>query len=259
MVARRPKISGIRKAIDPEDKGIQAILLQVFTKLDISSYARRGFNLVSRLCQKYCLVPITQLENGNFAEASRDQKFKCYLFSTYGALTCVYKLWGTATLALQSGFHVNVAVCIASFVLTFVSWLPSFAFIFVQNESVALLNTLVPALEYLDRKCGGAKRQQFTNKLTCLKIICVTTLPAFAPLLTVVAMLLFDDLPVAGIGIALHTNLVTKPGLLYVAGFMATMIIESVTSFLLWMNIAMVLHISFVATEVLNIFLEDNG
>ena len=109
-------------------------------RLDISYCARKGFNLVSHLSEKYCLVPITQLENGTLVKASQRKIWKCYLMSAYGALTCAYKLLATANLASHLHLDVRLAVCIGSFFLSFVTWLPSFAFLLVLEEAVALLN-----------------------------------------------------------------------------------------------------------------------
>ena len=173
LISRTFKIKArVRKFTGRKDDNAKETMLEFVKKINISVYARSGFTLISSLAQKCCLVPIRQLENGKFVEASPWQKIICYIMSAFGALSCAFKLWTTGRLALYSDFDLRLALCIGSFFITFVAWLPSFSFLFVQNEAVVLLNSVKPVLEYLDRKCGGTqKRDQFNNVLLCYKII----------------------------------------------------------------------------------------
>ena len=162
-------------------------------RLDISYWARKGFNLVSHLSEKYCLVPMTQLEIGTFVKASQRKIWKCYLMSTYGALTCAYKFLATANLASHSQFDVRLAVCIGSFFLSFGTWLPSFAFLLVLEEAVALLNSFPSALLCLNENCGGRKRELFTDVPTCFKVIYATSLPPAVALADLLVMIIWKD------------------------------------------------------------------
>ena len=236
------------------------LLLEFAQRINVSGLARSGFELISSLAQKYWLVPFEQLKSGQFVEASSDQKLICYLMSGYGGLTCMFKLLATANLALRSSFDLRLVLCMGSFFSTFSSWLPSFAFLFLQNESVAWLNSVLSALENLDRKCGNTqKRDLFTDVVTSLKIIYFTTLPVLVPLANVISMILFTDLPLSWIGFAVSVGLAPQSGYVYVGGYVLSMIIEAVTSCLQWLTVSLVTQIGFLTVKLLHVYIEDIG
>ena len=260
LISRAFKIKARIRKYKGRKEEIKGQLLEFAKRINISDYARSAFKLISSLAQNCCLVPIKQLGNGKFVEASPWQKFTCYIMSAFGALTCAFKLWTTGSLALESDFDFRLTLCIGSFFIALVAWLPSFAFLFVQNKSIVMLNSVAPTLEYLDRKCGDRqKRDLFSNWLLGLKIVGFTSSPVLVPGTQILVMLYLMDLPATWIGFWVNAGLVPESGYWHVFASIVSMIVETGTTCLLWINVVMVTHMVFVAAELLRTYLEDVG
>ena len=164
---KRKTAAGISARKHPEEGhgpkrflGVEQVLM--------CNLADTGFELISRLSDKLCLVPFQQMANGMFVAAPRKQLWTCYLLMAYGALTCGYKLWATAHHAIYSPVNVRLFICLASFLFSFASWSPSFALMLGQEDTMALANS-------------WQSRDLFADMSVCIKFIAVSYLPPFIP------------------------------------------------------------------------------
>ena len=125
---------------------------------------------------------------------------------------------------------------------------------------IGFLNSLVPTLEYVDRKFGGGKeRELFTSVLTCLKITGGTTMILSLSLAEMVGMMLFQDLPASWTGLGIKVFLTSECGCAYRAAIFVSMTIEYVVSCLLWLGFAMNFMTLCLGLEVYTVMLENVG
>ena len=118
---------------------------------------------------------------------------------------------------------------------------------FVQEDTMALTNSWQSVLLCLDEKCGGRKRGLFADMSACIKVIAVTCLPPFVSIISGFTVAYFKDLPLSWIWLAQGVGLVGTSGYAYILVNIGCILVEIVSSFLLWINWTMVSIIFFAA------------
>ena len=222
-----------------------------WTHQDIYDAAEKCFQLVAKTCQHTCLIPIERKESGALGRISRCRAVFYAGILAVGLASCAYKLCICLSLLFQKDFRVRTFVSVASFLATFVAWLPAVALAYVPAEAADLVNSWASVLQYA-RGIDGRKRSLISDDLTAMNVIGLTFLPAWLGMTSGMLFIIFDDLPVSRLTLLRKLGVVDKEHIVFWQ--CVSFLLELVLNFMLWLSVAFVSMLMFMGIGVLKTF-----
>ena len=222
-----------------------------WTRKDIYDTTEKCFQLVAKYCQHTFLIPVERNGNGAYGLISTSRGVIYASIFAAGFASCAYKLCICLSLLFQKDFNVRTFVSVASFLVTFVAWLPAVALAYVPAGAADLVNSWDSVLECassIDRR----QRSLISDDVTALSVICLTFLPAWMATSGGMLFVIFEDLPVSWL--TLFRTLGVASGERIVLWQLMSFLLELVLNFLLWLSLAFVSMLMFMCMGVLKTF-----
>ena len=222
-----------------------------WTQQNVYDAAEKCFWLVAKCSQRTSLIPIEQKENGSFGLISKCRAvFYAGIFAA-GFASLAYKLCICLRLLFQKDFSVRTFVSVASFLVTFVAWLPAVALAYVPAGAADLLNSWASVLDRAS-DIDGHRRSLILDAMTAMNVICLAFLPTWMATAGGMLFIVFQDLPVSCLTLLRTLGVVNEEHIVFWR--CGSFLLEFVLNFLLWLSLAFVSMLMFMGIGVLKTF-----